>query len=110
MNIMNSFQLTKPSNTSGNSNELLESDKASFKESILGIEKYWNSLNSELEKKKKDIEELTKMYKNYNMDEFISIIDNINNQIEILNNKMVTIQKVMWDVRGRILFTDSENF
>lgn len=105
---MNTFQLTKPTNN--NNNDILESDKASFKESITGIEKYWNSLSSELEKKKKDIEELTKMYKNYNMDEFISIIDNINNQIEILNNKMLTIQKVMWDVRTRILFTDIESF
>lgn len=105
---MNTFQLSKP--TSNNQNELLESDKASFKESISGIEKYWNSLNSQLESKKKDIEELTKMYKNYNMDEFLSIMDNINNQIDNLNNKMLTIQKIMWDVRSRILFTDIESF
>lgn len=106
---MNTFQLTKPL-TSNNNSDILESDKASFKESITGIEKYWTSLNSELEKKKKDIEELTKMYKTYNMDEFISIIENINNQIELLNNKMLVIQKVMWDVRSRILFTEVEGF
>jgi hypothetical protein len=30
-------------------------DKVSFKESITGIEKYWNELNVELDKKNKDI-------------------------------------------------------
>ena len=104
---MNTFQLTKPNTNI--QNEILESDKASFKESITGIEKYWNSLNSELDKKKKDIEELSKMYKNYNMDEFLSIMENINNQIELINNKMLIIQKIMWDVRSRILFTDIES-
>ena len=87
---MNTFQLTKPNTNI--QNEILESDKTSFKESITGIEKYWNSLNSELDKK--DIEELSKMYKNYNMDEFLSIMENINNQIELINNKMLIIQKL----------------
>tara|TARA_B100000787_G_scaffold142688_1_gene112111 strand:- start:225 stop:368 length:144 start_codon:yes stop_codon:yes gene_type:complete len=39
--------------TFGNNVSIKDSDKNSFKESLVGIEKYWNDLNLELEKKKK---------------------------------------------------------
>ena len=37
----------------GGTNTKKDSDKNSFKESMTGIEKYWNDLNLDLEKKKK---------------------------------------------------------
>ena len=83
------------------------SDKNSFKESITGIEKYWNDLNLELDKKKKDLEELERMDKTYNMDEFEYIKDRVRGRIQQINCELLNIQKIMWDVRTKILFYNS---
>lgn len=103
---MNTFQLSRPTTNNNIGDNNLNNDKASFKESITGIEKYWNNLNSELDKKKKDVEELNRMYQIYNLDEFLNLIENINCQIEEINTKMFNIQKIMWDVRTRIIFSE----
>ena len=103
---MNTFQLSRPTTNNNIGENNLNNDKASFKESITGIEKYWNNLNSELDKKKKDVEELNRMYQIYNLDEFLNLIENINCQIEEINTKMFNIQKIMWDVRTRIIFSE----
>lgn len=105
---MNGFGNTKLSlstNTNTNNNvEANSSDKVSFKESITGIEKFWNDLNSELDTKKKDMDELSKMYSKYKCDDLLSCIEFLSEQIEQLNHKMLGIQRIMWDVRTRILF------
>ena len=81
-----------------------DSDKNSFKESLVGIEKHWNDLNLELEQKKKDLNELERMDKIYNMDEFEYIKDKVRDRINCINNELLNIQKIMWDVRTKILF------
>lgn len=84
-----------------------DSDKNSFKESLVGIEKYWNDLNLELDKKKKDLEEIDRMDKIYNMEEFEYIKDRVNGKISSINMELLNIQKIMWDVRTKILFYNS---
>lgn len=103
---MNSFSNNKLSLTTQTkpNNESSSSDKVSFKESLTGIEKFWNDLNLDLEQKKKDTEELSKMYQKYKFDELLSCIEGLNEEIEKINNKMLTIQRIMWDVRTQILF------
>lgn len=81
-----------------------DSDKNSFKESMTGIEKYWNDLNMDLEKKKKDLEELERMDKIYNMDELEYVKDRVRCKIQSINTELLNIQKIMWDVRTKILF------
>ena len=51
----NTFQLQKTTTPSASiSNPILDGNqKSSFKESLTGIEKYWNELNIELDKKTK---------------------------------------------------------
>jgi len=93
--------------TFGNNVSIKDSDKNSFKESLVGIEKYWNDLNLELEKKKKDLEEIYRMDKIYNMEEFEYIKDRVNEKISSINMELLNIQKIMWDVRTKILFYNS---
>ena len=84
-----------------------DSDKNSFKESLTGIEKHWNDLNMELEKKKKDLDELERLDKVYSMDEFEYIKDKVREKIQTINCELLSIQKIMWDVRTKILFYNS---
>lgn len=107
----NTFQLQKTNNSStpsSNSNltSIDNNDKISFKESITGIEKYWSELNSNLEKKNKDIAELNRMYKEYQSDEFNESIEIISAEADKIRYRLNMIQRIIWDVRTRILFTD----
>ena len=98
------FQLAKGATTAQTNSP--DSDKASFKESITGIEKFWNDLNSELDKKNKDREELKRMYAVYQNDEFNYLVGVISDEIDKLRSRLNMIQRIMWDVRTRILFTE----
>ena len=104
----NTFQLQKTPNVASSvSNPTLDGNqKSSFKESLTGIEKYWNELNTELDKKNKDISELSRMYKEYQTDEFNDSIEIITQEAEKLKYKLEMIQRIMWDVRTRILFSE----
>ena len=104
----NTFQLQKTtSTTAGTSNPTLDGNqKTSFKESLTGIEKYWNELNTELDKKNKDIGELNRMYNEYQTDEFNDSIEIITQEAEKIKYKLEMIQRIMWDVRTRILFSE----
>lgn len=101
----NTFQIQK-TNTNTMTGTIDNNDKVSFKESITGIEKYWNELNVELDKKNKDIQELNRMYQEYQTDDFSNSIDTINQESESIKYKLNMIQRIMWDVRTRILFTE----
>ena len=103
----NTFQLQKTANSTNSSLTTIDNnDKISFKESITGIEKYWNELNNDLEKKNKDIAELGRMYKEYQSDEFTESIEIISAESDKIRYKLNMIQRIIWDVRTRILFTD----
>lgn len=103
----NTFQLQKTTTTSNSIVQNIDNnDKISFKESITGIEKYWNELNNDLEKKNKDIVELNRMYKEYQSDEFTDSIEIISVEASKIKYKLNMIQRIIWDVRTRILFTD----
>ena len=103
----NTFQLQKTTTTSNPSLTTIDNnDKISFKESITGIEKYWTELNNDLEKKNKDIAELGRMYKEYQSDEFTESIEIISAEADKIRYKLNMIQRIIWDVRTRILFTD----
>ena len=99
---MNNFTMT--SSSFGGMNSKKDSDKNSFKESMTGIEKYWNDLNLDLEKKKKDLEDLDRMDKVYNMDEIEYVKERVRDRINSINFELLNIQKIMWDVRTKILF------
>lgn len=103
----NTFQMAKSTTTNNilSQDSINTNDKASFKESITGIEKYWTDLNSSLDKKIKDREELKRMYSEYQNDEFNYLVDVITLEIEKLREKLNMIQRIMWDVRTRILFS-----
>ena len=101
----NTFQIQKTTNNTMSGN-IDNNDKSSFKESITGIEKYWNELNTELDKKNKDIQELNRMYQEYQTEDFSNSIDIITQETERIKYKLNMIQRIMWDVRTRILFTD----
>ena len=101
---MNNFSI---SSFGDNGSIKKDSDKNSFKESLTGIEKYWNDLNVELDKKKKDLEELNRMEKLYEMEEFQYIKDRVKMRINSINMELINIQKIMWDVRTKILFFNS---
>lgn len=101
----NTFQIQK-TNTNTMTGTIDNNDKVSFKESITGIEKYWNELNVELDKKNKDIQELNRMYQEYQTEDFSNSIDTINQESESIKYKLNMIQRIMWDVRTRILFTE----
>ena len=87
---MNSFSNNKLSlsTTTTSNNESNNSDKVSFKESINGIEKFWNDLNGDLDQKKKDLEELTKLYSKYKYDDLITCMEFLREQIDTTNQKM----------------------
>ena len=104
----NTFQLQKATTTTTNStvHSIDNNDKISFKESITGIEKFWNELNTELEKKNKDIQDLNRMYQEYQTEDFSNSIDIITNETERIKYKLNMIQRIIWDVRTRILFTE----
>ena len=105
----NTFQLQKSTTSTTTSSSLTNidnNDKISFKESITGIEKYWTELNNELEKKNKDIAELSRMYKEYQSDEFNESIEIISAEADKIRYRLNMIQRIVWDVRTRILFTD----
>ena len=80
-------------------------DANCFKESITGIENYWKELVKDLETKKKDVVELNRMYCAYKAEEYQFLIDNINIKIIEIEDKLSLIQKIMWDVRSRIIFS-----
>ena len=104
----NTFQLQKTTTaTTSVSNPTLDGNqKTSFKESLTGIEKYWNELNTE-DKKNKDIGELSRMYKEYQTDEFNDSMEIITQEAEKIKYKLKEmIQRIMWDVRTRILFSE----
>ena len=105
---MNSFSNNKLSlsnnTTKSVENNINTSDKVSFKESINGIEKFWNDLNTDLEQKKKDLDELNKIYSKYKYEDLISCTEMLNEEIDKINQKMLYIQRIMWDVRTTILF------
>ena len=105
---MNNFQV---STFGGSSNDSIlgkkDSDKNSFKESLTGIEKHWNDLNLDLDRKKKDLDELERLDKTYSMDEFEYIKDRVRERIQSINSELLNIQKIMWDVRTKILFYNS---
>ena len=96
----NTFQLQKTTTatTSISTPTLDGNQKTSFKESLTGIEKYWNELNIELDKKNKDIGELSSMDKEYQTDEFNDSIEIITQEAEKIKYKLELIQIFMWDV------------
>jgi len=88
-----------------NNNDNPKYDANCFKESITGIENYWKELVKDLETKKKDVSELNRMYSAYKAEEYQFLIDNINIKITEIEDKLSLIQKIMWDVRSRIIFS-----
>lgn len=105
----NTFQIKKTNSSpiSATSNSLNASnDKACFKETLGGIEKFWNDLNTDLEKKLKDKETLHKLAGEYEFEEIEGLLDTVEQEIDRIRSKLDMIQRVMWDVRSRILFTD----
>jgi hypothetical protein len=46
------------------------------------------------------------MYQEYQTDDFSNSIDTINQESESIKYKLNMIQRIMWDVRTRILFTE----
>lgn len=103
----NNFQVTSFGTPTGSTIGKKDSDKNSFKESLTGIEKHWNDLNLELDRKKKDLDELERLDKTYSMDEFEYIKDKVREKIQNINSELLGIQKIMWDVRTKILFYNS---
>ena len=45
------------------------------------------------------------MYSAYKAEEYQFLIDNINIKITEIEDKLSLIQKIMWDVRSRIIFS-----
>ena len=100
---LNSFGNNSIINDSKNRNP--KYDTVCFKECITGIDNYWKELIADLETKKKDIIELTRMYNTYNTEEYQYLIDNINTKITEIEDKLCFIQKIVWDIRSRIIFS-----
>ena len=100
---MNSFNLNSQNKTSDlkQENHIL-----SIKESITSIENYSKELNTELEKKIKDKEELFKMYNQYKFEELLIVIENLEESINNTNQKIMNIKRIIWEMRGRILFNN----
>ena len=71
---------------------------------MAGIENYWKELKTDLEQKRKDITDLNRMHNLYKSDEFLSVINDIEKKIKENEEKLCFIQKVIWDVRSRIIF------
>lgn len=104
---LNAFNSNSVStDTSNNSLKLNPKfDENCFKESMTGIENYWKELLSDLDSKKKDVTELSRMYKTYRAEEYNYLIDTINYKINEIEDKLSFIQKVMWDIRSKIIFS-----
>lgn len=103
-----SFNLNSFSNnqvSSGNKISNVKYDNTYFKECMTGIDNYWKELISDLESKKKDIVELTRMYNTYKAEEYQYLIENINNKITEIEDKLCFIQKIIWDIRSKIVFS-----
>lgn len=98
---MNSFQLNSNQNKIDNNNNCF-----SIKESITSIEQFCKDLNTDLEKKKKDKEELYKMYDIYKFEELLITIENLEELIIETTNKLNNTKKIIWEMRGRILFNN----
>ena len=45
------------------------------------------------------------MYKTYRAEEYNYLIDTINHKINEIEDKLSFIQKVMWDIRTKIIFS-----
>tara|TARA_Y100000389_G_C17177980_1_gene372524 strand:+ start:165 stop:497 length:333 start_codon:yes stop_codon:yes gene_type:complete len=78
---------------------------ATFKETLKGIENIWDSFREDLDKKKKDLEEIKKMEAIYKTEDFTHIIEAIEQEIGQIKEKLVIMQKMVWDVRTRIQFS-----
>lgn len=102
---MNSFNLNS-SSSSSTTNKQQDAHILSIKESIASIEQYTKELSSDLEKKIKDKDELYKMYNHYKIEELISVIENLEELIRISNEKLLNTQRIIWEMRGRILFNN----
>lgn len=94
---MNTFQLNSQQSKN-------DSNCFSIKESITSIEQFCKELNTNLEKKKKDKDELYKMYDIYKFEELLMCIENLEELIVETENKITNVKKVIWEMRGRILF------
>ncbi len=107
MSGFNISAFTNNQDTSNNSNTLVNTkyDDVCFKESMSGIEKYWKEIITNLDTKKKDVVELNRLYNTYKAEEYIYLIDSVNIQIKELEDKLSFIQKVMWDIRTKIIFS-----
>ena len=57
-------------------------------------------------KKKKDKEELYKMYDSYKFEELLVAIENLNELIHNTDEKILHTKKIVWEMRGRILFNN----
>lgn len=109
---MNSFnnQLSKSSanfnssTPSTNNTMNRPNGSAAFKESLKGIENVWDSFREDLDKKKKDLDEIKRMEATYKNDDFTQIIETIEQEISEIKEKLVIIQRMVWDVRTRIQF------
>lgn len=99
---MNSFNLTQ------NKTSDIKADNhiLSIKESITSIENYSKDLNTELEKNIKDKEELFRMYNQYKFEELLIVIENMEETINNTNQKILNTKKIIWEMRGRILFNN----
>ena len=98
---MNSFNL----NSQTKSTDLKQDNHIlSIKESITSIENYSKELNTELEKKIKDKEELFRMYNQYKFEELLIVIENMEESINLTNQKIINIKRIIYEMRGRILF------
>ena len=108
---MSGFNLSTFSNTPSvttNSTTTLVNPKYDtncFKESLTGIENYWKELIADLESKKKDVVELNRMYNTYRAEAYIYLINNVTSKITELEDKLSFIQKVVWDLRSKIIFS-----
>ena len=106
---MSGFNLSNFNNTPSTNNKITlvnpKYDTVCFKESLTGIENYWKELISDLELKKKDVVELNRMYNTYRVDAYIYLINNITIKITELEDKLNFIQKIVWDLRSKIIFS-----
>ena len=99
---MNTFQLNSQNNKLQDNNNCF-----SIKESLTSIETYCKDLTTELEKTIKDKDELLRMYNLYKFEEILVTIENLEELIIDKNTKINNIKKIIWEMRGRILFNNN---
>tara|TARA_B110000261_G_C13006697_1_gene326433 strand:+ start:723 stop:1049 length:327 start_codon:yes stop_codon:yes gene_type:complete len=107
---MSGFNLSTFSNTTVTNNTIAtlvnpKYDTNCFKESLTGIDNYWKELMADLESKKKDVVELNRLYNTYRVEAYIYLINNVKIKITELEDKLSFIQKVVWDLRSKIIFS-----